>query len=49
MLLTLIEIIGAILLFVVIAVVATLCLAIAVSYASQASYVDPMNEGLDDD
>lgn len=49
MLLTLIEIIAFVLLFIVIAVVIILCLAVAISYVTQASYVDPLNEGHDDD
>jgi hypothetical protein len=49
MLLTLIEIIAVALLFLVIAVVITLALTVVISYAAQVSYVDPLNEGLDDD
>ena len=49
MLLTLIEIVAAVLLFIVIAVVITLALTVVVSYAAQVSFVDPLNEGLDDD
>lgn len=49
MLLTLIEVIGLVLLFLVIAVVITLALTVVISYAAQISYVDPLNEGLEDD
>ena len=49
MLLTLIEIVAVVLLFIVIAVVVTLALTVVVSYAAQVCYVDPLNEGLDDD
>jgi hypothetical protein len=49
MLLTLIEVIGLVLLFLVIAVVITLALTVVISYAAQVSYVDPLNEGLEDD
>ena len=49
MLLTLIEVIGFVLLFLVIAVVITLALTVVISYAAQVSYVDPLNEGLEDD
>jgi hypothetical protein len=49
MLLTLVEIVAVVLLVLVIAVVITLCLAVAVSYVTQASYVDPLNESCDDD
>lgn len=49
MLLTLIEIVAFVLLFIVIAVVITLALTVLVSYAAQVSYVDSLNEGLDDD
>jgi len=49
MLLTLIEVIGLVLLFIVIAVVITLALTVVISYAAQVSYVDPLNEGLEDD
>jgi len=45
----LIEIIAVVLLFIVIAVVITFALTVLVSYAAQVSYVDPLNEGLDDD
>ena len=49
MLLTLIEVIGLVLLFLVTAVVITLALTVVISYAAQVSYVDPLNEGLEDD
>ena len=49
MLLTLIETVAVVLLFIVIAVVIVMCLAVAVSYLTQASYVDPLNESCDDD
>jgi hypothetical protein len=49
MLLTLIEVIGLVLLFLVIAVVITLALTVVITYAAQVSYVDPLNEGLEDD
>lgn len=49
MLLTLIEIVAFALLIILIAVVITFALTVLVSYAAQVSYVDPLNEGLDDD
>ena len=49
MLLTLIEIVMSVLLFLVLAVAVTLGLAVVMTYAAQASYVDPLDEGLDDD
>jgi hypothetical protein len=49
MLLTLIEVIGLVLLFIVIAVVITLALTVVITYAAEVSYVDPLNEGLEDD
>ena len=36
-------------LFLVIAVAITFALAILIAYASQIAYVDPLNEGLEDD
>ena len=49
MLLTLIEIILLALLVIGIALVAILALSVVMSYLTQASYVDPLNEGFDDD
>jgi len=49
MLLTLIETVAVVILVLVIAVIITMSLAVVISYVSQASYVDPLNEGCDDD
>jgi hypothetical protein len=49
MLLTLIEIVLAVLLVLLVAVVIVLCLAVVMSYLTQASYVDPIDEGYYDD
>jgi len=49
MLLTLIEIVAVVLLVLVIAVVITVSLSVVMSYLTQASYVDPLNESCDDD
>jgi hypothetical protein len=45
----LIELIVAVLLFILIAVLVTLSLAVVMSYVTQASYVDPIDERLDND
>jgi len=49
MLLTLIETVAVVLLVLIIAVVIVMCLSVAMSYLTQASYVDPLNESCDDD
>jgi hypothetical protein len=49
MLLTLIETVAVVLLVLVIAVVITMSLSVVMAYISQASYVDPLDSGLDDD
>lgn len=49
MLLTLIEIILLALLVLGIAVVVIFALSVVMTYVTQASYVDPLNEGFDDD
>jgi hypothetical protein len=49
MLLTLIEIVLAVLLFLGLVAVVTLGLAVVMSHAVQASYIDSLDEGLDDD